>query len=334
MTRAASKHAAAATPASRSAGRAQVDSCFRELLADPKVELRRPSPRLALADLRAGTAQFMSGAVGPAVASVWDFDLPLPDGRSLRARRYARTADPLPGIVFCHGGGFVFGDLDTHDAMCRALALSSGAAVVALDYRRAPEHPFPAALEDAAAATTSLTQNPGAARVRAGALALAGESAGGHIAIGAALAARAAGIPLTHLALLYPVIEPRCNSNSMQSMASGCLLSREAMQWYWDCYVPDAAKRADPRIDLLAADLSALPPTTIAIAECDPLRDEDEAFAASLASAGVTVDLHRYLGMVHGFAGLPQLTPMAREALQTLGTALGRAFGPLQAEGS
>lgn len=306
-----------------------IDACFRELLANPQVELRRPSPRLALADLRAGTTRFMSSAVGPRLASVTDIQLALADGMRLHARRYGRTADPLPTVVFCHGGGFVFGDLDTHDAMCRSLAVASGAAIIAIDYRRAPENPFPAALEDVIAAVKSLHRDPGAAGVRNGPIALAGESAGGHLAIGAAIAARSVGIELAHLALLYPVIAPGCDTDSMRALATGCLLSREAMQWYWDCYVPGAAARTDPRVDLLKADLAGLPPATVAIAECDPLRDEDEAFVARLVAAGIDVGVHRYAGMVHGFAGLPQFTPVAAEALTMLGSALGRALGAM-----
>lgn len=310
-----------------------VDACFRELLSDPHVELRRPSPRLPLADLRAGTAAFMRGAVGPSIASIANLNLRIGGGRELAARRYACTDAPLPGIVFFHGGGFVFGDLDTHDAMCRSLAAASGAAVIAIDYRRAPEHPFPAALEDGIAAVTALQRDPTAARLRRGALALSGESAGGHIAIGAAIAARDAGVGLAHLALLYPVIEPSCDSASMHAMATGCLLSRSAMQWYWDCYVPGEALRRDPRVDLLAANVEGLPSTTLIVAGCDPLRDECEAFGQKLARAGVVADVRRYAGMVHGFAGLPQITPVAEEALAAAGRAMGRALGTLGAAG-
>ena len=326
-------HAALWPPVRSDRDRVRVDDCFRELLAEPKVELRRPSPRIAITDLRAGAAKFMCAAIGPEVKSVTEAELVLADGRSMRVRRYGLTEVALPAIMFCHGGGFVFGDLDTHDAMCRALAVSSGAAVIALDYRCAPEHPFPAALEDAIAVVGSLRRDPHGIAVCADRLAFAGESAGGHIAIGAALAANMTGIPLAHLGLLYPVIDPRCNSGSMQSLSTGCLLSREAMQWYWDCYVPDAVTRADPRVDLLAANLGGLPPVTIVIAECDPLRDEDETFATRLAEAGVSVDVHRYAGMVHGFAGLPQITPVATTALQSLGKALGRALGTLDRRG-
>jgi acetyl esterase len=333
------------------------DPCFDALLADRRVQLRPPAPPVTLGDLRAGANAFMRVATGPALPSVEPVSFLGASGRHITGRAYrATTAEPRPAILFLHGGGFVFGDLDTHDATCRTLAASSGCTVLAVNYRLAPEHPFPAAVDDATDALLHVARVPAAFRVRGGALAIAADSAGAHVAIGAVLAtvgAHGAGIgaacgggadgahrgvaaplALAHVALLYPVIDPRCASPSMHELARGYMLTRDAMLWFWECYAPDATRRADPLVDLATANLARFPPATIVTAEYDPLRDEGEAFAARLDAAGVAVQLERCAGMIHGFAGMPQLTPVATQVLERLGRTLAAALGVAPGPGS
>lgn len=329
-----------------------LDPCFEALLADRRIHLRPPAPPVTLADLREGGNRFMCGATGPEVARVDAIDFDAADGRRIRGRAYRASVEGArPAILFFHGGGFVFGDLDTHDAICRMLAVGSGCTVLAVDYRLAPEHPFPAAVDDCTAALLHVARAPGEFGVRPRALAVAGDSAGAHVAIGVILGvARAVGatpavagaapmgapaVPTTataaptiaHVALLYPVIDPRCDSASMQQLARGYMLTREGMQWFWQCYLQREADRSDPRVDVSAPDLAGFPPTTVVTAEFDPLRDEGELFARRLAAAGVRVRLERQPGMIHGFAGMPQLTPVAGTVVAALGDEIGRALG-------
>lgn len=305
-----------------------VDPCFEALLADRRIHLRRPTPPVTLGDIREGGNRFMRAAAGPDIARVEPVTFAAADGRRIAGRGYRATVGaPEPAIMFVHGGGFVFGDLDTHDAMCRTLAASSRCTVLAVDYRLAPEHPFPAAIRDCSDALLHVTRAPAAFGVRAGPLAIAGDSAGAHVVIGAALAAETASVALAHAALLYPVVDPHCRSDSMQELARGYMLTREGMEWFWECYLADPRDRADPRADVLSADLRRLPPTTIVTAEFDPLRDEGGALAQRLAASGVRVEHACEAGMIHGFAGMPQLTPVANRVLERLGATLGRALG-------
>lgn len=330
-----------------------LDPCFDALLADRRIHLRRPMPPVTLQDLRDGGNRFMRAAVGPEVACVEPVSFEAADGRRIPGRAYRASASrPCPPILFFHGGGFVFGDLDTHDAICRGLAASSGCTVLAVDYRLAPEHPYPAAVHDCAAALLHVARAPAAFDVLPGPLAIAADSAGAHVAIGVALdvtarrtsesghhgpgsqledrleAAHAAPAPeIAHVALLYPVVDPRCDSASMRELARGYMLTHEGMQWFWECYLPPTTDRTDPRVDVLSADLRGFPPTTLVTAEFDPLRDEGEALARRLADAGVGVHLERCAGMIHGFAGMPQLTPVAGEVVARLGRRLGHALG-------
>jgi acetyl esterase len=315
-----------------------LDPCFAALLADKRIHLRPPTPPVTLADLRNGANEFMRAAAGPEIARVEPVGFDGSDGRRIAGRAYrAVPADVRPAILFLHGGGFVFGNLDTHDAMCRTLAASSGCTVLAVDYRLAPEHPFPAAMNDATDALRQLGRTPEAFGVRAGPIGIAADSAGANVAVGA-MGATIDGssrtgtgpppaVTIAHAAFLYPVVDPRCRSASMQALARGYMLTRDAMQWFWDCYVPRVEDRADPRVDVLAGDLARLPTTTVVTAEYDPLRDEGEALAQRLDAAGVRVRYECAAGMIHGFAGMPQLTPVADAVVARLGRELGRALG-------
>lgn len=295
-----------------------VDAAFAELLADKRSELRAPPAHVSVGDMRAGNKAYLVTAPRTPIHAVDDRVMPGPAG-PLNVRIYRPTSVArLPAIVFCHGGGFVLGDLDTHDSICHRLAHGSGCAVVAVDYRRAPETRFPGALDDCSAVLRWLGRHAADFDLDAQRLALCGDSAGANLATASALRARGGGPGVSHLALLYPMLDPACDTASMHAYGRGYLLARSGVQWSWSQYLgaPDDAN--NPLVALLHADLAGLPTTSVVTAECDPLRDEGEAFAERLRAADVEVVARRYAGMVHGFAGLPQITPVATQAIDEL----------------
>jgi acetyl esterase len=239
-----------------------------------------------------------------------DRDIPGPGGplpvrvyRSLAAR-----AEP-PAIVYLHGGGFVVGDLDSHDASCRLLARETGAVMMSVDYRRAPEHPWPAATDDALAAFRWAHNNPRELAVRPGAVAVMGDSAGGNLAAVACLRARDDGGPMPMAqGLVYPATDLRGQTRSMRLFADGFLLTASDIAWFREQYLPDPALVSDPTVSpLLAPDLSGLPPAHVWTGGFDPLRDEGRAYADRLAEAGVDVRYRCLDDQVHGFFGLGAL---------------------------
>jgi acetyl esterase len=220
--------------------------------------------------------------------------------------------------LFCHGGGFVLGDLDTHDSICHQLARSADRVVVSVDYRCAPETRFPGAVEDCYAALAWIAAQAGSLGVDATRLTVCGDSAGANLAIACAQLARARGPVVRHVGLLYPMVDPACDTASMHEFARGFLLSRAAVQWSWSMYLADPADVASPLASPLQGGLTGLPPVSVSTAEFDPLRDEGETLAATLRAAGVPVVSRRYAGMVHGFAGLAHITPVAVRAIEDL----------------
>ncbi|MDH0301687.1 MULTISPECIES: alpha/beta hydrolase [unclassified Pseudomonas] len=237
---------------------------------------------------------------------------------SLAARLYRPTdRRDLPLLVFFHGGGFVLGNLDTHDNLCRTLAQETQAVVVAVAYRLAPEARFPAAPEDCHAATCWLVAQAAELGFDGSRLAVAGDSAGGNLAIAVSRLARdRQGPAIRHQCLFYPVTDAACDTASYAEFAEGYLLSRSMMGWFWRQYLATPEQRGDPLASPLRDDcLGDLPPTTLLTAEFDPLRDEGEAFAERLRVAGVTVRLERCQGLVHGFANLAPFVEAASRAL-------------------
>jgi acetyl esterase len=229
----------------------------------------------------------------------------------------AAAAEPSPLLVYFHGGGWVIGDLDTHDDPCRFLAARARVRVLSVDYRLAPEHPFPAAAEDALAAyewATANCERLGADSARIG---VGGDSAGANLAAATCLMARDGDLPVPAMQLLiYPVTETAGTARSRQTFADGFLLTRADMDWFEGHYLPPGTDRDDPRVALLnAPDLSGLPPAYIATAGFDPLRDEGEEFARRLREAGVQVALRRHPGLVHSYANLTAVSPTARAAM-------------------
>jgi len=249
-----------------------------------------------------------SAAVAPAVGSVEDTSVPVPD-RSIPVRIYRPEGGAdAPVVVFLHGGGWTICDLDSHDALCRRLVRASGCTFVSVDYRLAPEHPFPAGLDDAAAVTDWACSNL-ASLGSGGAIGLMGDSAGANLAAVVALARRSAGdVPIGALALLYPIADCDLDNGSYREFATGFPLTRAAMAWYWDQYAPDPGLRSDPRLSpLRTPDVAGAPATYVAVAGLDPLRDEAEAFARRLEEASVDVTFERFDEVFHGFASVPAL---------------------------
>ena len=266
------------------------------------------------------------------VGAVSDFDVPGGDGQPVRARAYTprdAPAGPLPLVLFLHGGGWVTGDLETHDATCRHLANASGCKVVALDYRLAPEHKFPAGLLDCHAALQWLVAHASELHVDPNRIAVSGDSAGGNLAASLALLARDRGGPAIAFQLLvYPVTHHAYDSPSYREYGDGYLLTEEGMRWNWNHYLADDAAGQDPLASpLLAPDLRGLPPALVITAECDPLCHESEAYAQRLADAGVPVECRRYDGMLHAFFTLGQVFDDGRAAVDDAGAALRRALG-------
>jgi len=296
-------------------------------LPEDLLDVRRTTP-LELRALYAEQSQLPFPA--EPVADVVDREIPGPAG-PVPVRIYTPEGEePRPAVVFFHGGGWVIGNLDTHDGTARKLANAAGAVVVSVDYRLAPEHPYPAAAEDCYAATC-WTAEHGAAELgmAPGQLAVAGDSAGGNLAAVVSLMARDRGGPAPGFQLLvYPVTDPDFERPSYRENAEGYLLTRDVMEWFWDQYVPDAARRHDPyAAPLRAPDLSGLPPALVVTAEYDPLRDEGEAYARRLEEAGVRVRCRRYPGMIHGFLSFSDVVDQGKEAVAEAGTALRAAFG-------
>ena len=257
-------------------------------------------------------------AATEALHSVTDLELPGPAG-ALRARLYRPLGkSPHPLLVFFHGGGFVIGDLDTHDTLCRRLCAGTPCVVLAVDYRLAPEHPYPAAAEDCWAATVWAARNATSLGSDRSCLSVGGDSAGGTLAVATALHCRDQGGPaLRAQVLLYPALAHYTQvSASYAEMAKGYGLTREAMIWFWDHYLPRAADRLDPYAVPAAGTCIGLPPSLILSAEYDVLRDEAEDYATRLDSAGVPVRMRRCIGMNHGFAALGGWLDEADQALQ------------------
>jgi acetyl esterase len=280
-----------------------------------------------LDELRENVMIFAEAGAGPAqpVARVEDRELDT-DAGVLWARCYAPSAggEPLPVIAYLHGGGWVFMGIETHDRICRRLANATGALVVSIDYRLAPEHPFPAALDDCEAAVAWLAEHAGDVGGNPRRLAVAGDSAGGNLAAAVALRAAAAGPSVAAQVLVYPVTDAGQDTGSYRDLATGYLLTAEDMAFFWECYL---GVDGDPHdafaAPLQAADLSGLPPTLVLTAEYDPLRDEGEAYARRLDGFDVPVEWHRYDGVTHGFLGMDALVPAADEAMARIAAFLG-----------
>jgi acetyl esterase/lipase len=245
----------------------------------------------------------------------------------------AANKGPLPVIVYFHGGGWVIADLATYDASARALANGAKAIVVSAEYRHAPEHKFPAAHDDALAAYEWTIKNAASFGGDPKRIALAGESAGGNLALNVAIAARDKGLarPI-HQLLIYPVAQAEMNTHSYLEWANAKPLDRQAMAWFVDKALPSASDKADKRITLVDANLKNLAPTTIILAEIDPLRSDGELLADRLDDSGVEVERKVYDGVTHEFFGLGAYVADAKDAQDYAGEQLRDAFEEVAAE--
>lgn len=277
----------------------------------PAVETMTPAEaRSAIA-----SRQRRAGA-GDEVVAAWDRRLAGPGG-DIPVRIYHPHTETDAGwaaVVFLHGGGFVFCDIDSHDEFCRAMCAGTAAAVISVGYRLAPEHPAPAAAEDAVAAYCWTIEHAAELAVDRSRVVIAGDSAGANLAAVAAILCRERGLPMPKAqALWYPVIDPRCDTASYRRYAMGFVNTRAAMQWYWRNYLggyqlPEPAHLVAPA---RAATHAGLPPALVFTAELDPLHDEGAGYADTLRRAGVAVVHRDFPGLFHGFLTLMDFPPAA-----------------------
>ncbi|MCZ4548884.1 alpha/beta hydrolase [Gordonia rubripertincta] len=254
---------------------------------------------MPVADLRA----MLAASARPSTTPIYErIDLRVPsDAGGVPVRVYRPSPEPaLPLVIWLHSGGFVVGGLDQNDEYLRVLSITAGVVVVSVDYRLAPEHRYPAALDDARAVWDWLKAGPAEVAADTGLVALAGESAGGSLTLALSQQLKDHGLPLPDAQIVFygtaqtRVSNPECSTS---------LLTPEDCEWFWDQYVPDTAQRSDPYVSpALALDLTGLPPTLLATAEVDPTRDSTEEYGRMLLASGVPVEMHRYDGMMHGFA--------------------------------
>lgn len=296
-----------------------------QAIADQFARLPRPDlATLNAADYRAGLAAF--AALAPTLDDGIAVEDIMLDGSAtpLAARVYRPGGNaPRPLVVFFHGGGFVSCGLDTHDGLCGRLAALTDAIVVSIDYRLAPEHPFPAAVDDAVAALRAVHDRATALSGDPARLVVAGDSAGGTLATVSARLLRGTGIHLAHQLLIYPVTDSGCETASHREHADAPVLDSGLMRWFWRQYLQQSDEGLDPRASpLQATDLAAMPPATVITAGVDPLRDEGESYALALVAAGVPVTLRRWPGQFHGFVSLLGQLDAADEALAFAATQL------------
>lgn len=257
---------------------------------------------------------------GPDVAEVRDERVETDDGE-VPVRIYRPLGEgPFPAVVYIHGGGWVVGTLDTFDTVCRELTVRSGALVVSVDYRLAPEHPHPAALDDAFAVVQWLEEKADELDVDARRIGVAGDSAGGMLATLVTIRAReGGGPPLRFQALVYPALDPDLDSESMHEFSEGYYLTREEMRWYWDQYLGDQREQRGAEVTPLhGTSLEGLPPALVIVAGYDPLRDEGIEYAQRLQDAGVPTTLRNYEGMIHGFIRFSGVLDTAFDAIDDL----------------
>ena len=264
----------------------------------------------------------------PDVAAVVDHRVPVSGGEIIVRAYSPGGPGPHPALVYYHGGGWVIGDLYSHDGLCRSITNAARCAVLSVDYRLAPESKYPVAVEDSYAALLWIVANAERLGIDRRRIAVGGDSAGGNLATVMALVARdRKGPRLALQVLIYPVTDHDLDTRSYRENATGYVLTREGMRWFWNHYLAREAQGREPYASpLRASSLAGLPPALIITAEYDPLCDEGEAYAARLRDAGVPVTLTRYPGMFHGFVRLTNVLDKARTALDEIASSVQKAF--------
>ena len=271
----------------------------------------------------------ITGPKDVAVGKVDNFTIPGPAG-PMRARSYApiAAAGSLPTLIYFHGGGFVAGSLESHDGLCRLFTAEGGFKVIAVDYRLAPEHPWPAAVDDAWAALQWIEENASSLGVDAGRIAVGGDSAGGMLAaIVTQLAREKGGVKIAYQLLLFPNTQIGGETSSLNEFAVGYFLERRGIEYFNSLYLPPGADRNSPKVSpLRAKDFSGLPPAFVMLGGYDPLHDEGLAYAEKLRAAGAKVTIADYAEMVHGFIYLQTVLPQAHEAVREAAKAVKKAL--------
>ena len=292
-----------------------------QLAAQPTPKLWEMPPTVARLAFAA-----MMNLVGPKDVPIGKIEnISMPGGIALRIYTpIAAGGEALPAIVFFHGGGFTIGDLDTHDGLCRILAAESGARVIAVNYRLAPEHKFPAAVDDAFAAVSWIEENASDLGVDANRIAVAGDSAGGTLSAVVCQLAKKKGRPkIACQLLMFPGTQIGGQFPSLREFAVGYLLEKGSIDWFYGNFIPPGTDPSDLRHSpLLAEDVSGLPPAYVMLGGCDPLHDEGLAYADKLRAANVPVTVADYPGMLHSFIYFQAVLPQAREALAKAAKAL------------
>ncbi|AYQ42125.1 esterase [Burkholderia aenigmatica] len=292
-------------------------------------------PPASLDALRQATDTALRGWHGPleAVDRTETFAVPTRDGRQIRVRAYwpavtsARVAGQ-PAIVYAHGGGWCLGTLELYDNPCRALANATQCVVLSVDYRLAPEHPFPVPLEDFCDALDWVFREAGALGLDPARIAVGGDSAGGNLAAAACLVARErSGPAIAHQLLLYPPLDASMSATSYRTCGQGYYLTQEIMRVCFDLYLADADDGSSPGVSpLRAASFEGLPPATLLACEYDPVRDDAQAYAERLREAGVPADCVVLPGMIHACIHMVGVTPAARQVFDVAGAQMRRAF--------
>jgi acetyl esterase len=294
----------------------------------------QPAPKMY--ELPASAARLMFAAImemtGPKdvpIGKVANLVCPGPGG-DIPLRIYtpvAPAAEALPALLFFHGGGFVIGNIDTHDGLCRIIANEAGVRVIAVDYRLAPEHKYPAAIDDAYAALTYVEANAAQLGVDANRLAVGGDSAGGAMtAVLTQMAKEKGGPKIAFQLLFFPVTQIGEETTSLKNYAEGFVLERAGLEWFYKNYVPAGADRKDPAISPLYGSVEGLPPAYLTVAEFDPLHDEGLEYGRKLKAAGVPCEIVDYPGLVHDFIYFQSVLPQAAVALKAAAQALKKAL--------
>lgn len=287
-----------------------------------------PYEQISVEEARARyNASQLGGAPEP-VAKIEDRQIDGPEG-PMRIRIYTpQGMGPFPALVYFHGGGWVFGNLESHDAICRALTNAANCIVVAVDYHLAPEYKFPVPAEDCYAATQWVASNTAAINADQTRIAVGGDSAGGNLAAAVSQMARDRGGPnLVYQLLIYPVTDYMPDLPSYRENGEGYYLTRADMTWFWNHYLGNEAEGKNPYASpLQATNLNGLPPAMVITAGYDPLRDEGELYAARLKEAGIPTTLIRYPGMIHGFVRMGNAIDQARKAIDDMARQLRLAF--------
>lgn len=288
-----------------------------------------PLSSLPVAEARRLSHEMARTLSGPTinVASVRNFNVPI-NGVEIPVRAYVNsTCSGLPALVYFHGGGWVLGDLDGADWICRSIAVATECAVFSVDYRLAPENKFPTPIEDCYQVTKWLVENASTEGVNSNRVAVGGDSAGGNLATVVCLMARDRGGPsLVYQLLIYPITNYAFNTQSYKEFENGYYLTTEDMKWFWNHYLSEQTHGSNPYASPLGAkNLSGLPPALVITAGFDPLRDEGEAYATRLEDAGVSTRIIRYDSMVHGFLDFPDLK-QTRKAIDETAFELRKAF--------